>query len=270
MIGQEDMETFMDEENASEAIQQFQKSLLVPTGNNPASLVKPPKDIVMNPVRGKLLDQNTVSFQYYNSFNYSLLQKNKKGVRLAIGITSANPGEGKSLVASNLAVSLTLGYKKRTVLVDLNINRPVLHEIFGTSAGPGLLESLNNGDIHLWETSIDHLHLLSCGGKFRSNNPHRNGRRAGNSKGRYLDLDQMTSFSDVITSLQQEYEFVVVDMPSMANDDFPILFANRLDGMLMVVDSTITKRKDIEKVFRKLNEQQVLGFILNKISDQQD
>ncbi|MBI2428661.1 MAG: CpsD/CapB family tyrosine-protein kinase [Ignavibacteriales bacterium] len=260
----------MSDENEENGSHPFQQMLPAATDTEHESLVALPKAIVMNPGRSKVLDQHTVAFQYYNSFNYSLLKKKNKGIRLAIGITSANPGEGKSLVASNLAVSLTLGYKKKTVLVDLNINRPSLHEIFGTSTGPGLIEALNDGDIHLWETPVDHLHLLSCGGKSRTNGSSRNGHHGSSFKHRYLDLDQMTSFSDVITSLQQEYEFVIVDMPSMNNEDFPILFANRLDGLLMVVDSVTTKRNDMEKVFRRLNEQQILGFILNKVSDKQE
>lgn len=232
------------------------------------ALTTTPKGIIMNPGRSKVLDQQTVSFRFYNSFNYSLLHKNESDIRLALGITSANPQEGKSLVASNLAVSLTLGYKKKTVLVDLNINRPALHEIFGTPIGPGLLEALDGGDIHLWETPIDNLHLLSCGGKQRTNGARRAVHHPHGTVPRFLDLDQMTSFSDVITSLQQRYEFVILDLPAMCTEDFPILFANRLSGLLMVVDTAVTKREDIEKVFRRLNEQQVLGFILNKVRDE--
>ncbi len=241
--------------------------------SSPKSVTQIEKSIVLNPIRRRMVDPQTVAFQYYNSFNYSLLSKDGNEVRLALGITSANAREGKSLVASNLAVSLTLGYKKKTILIDLNIQHPALHEVFGAPQGPGLLEALNNGNIHVWQTAVEYLHLLSVGsahgqrfgaGGSRLYNP------LHYSKQRYLGLEQMTAFSDVISALQQEYEFIIVDMPAMNTENFPVLFANRLDGILMVVDSTITKRHDVEKVFRRLNERQIMGFILNRVKDEQE
>lgn len=241
---------------------------LPPANSQQKTITQIPKSIVLNPIRRKIVDPQVVAFPYYNSFNYSLLSKeeNNKEVQLALGITSANSGEGKSLVASNLAVSLTLGYRKKTILVDLNMQHPTLHDVFGAPQGPGLLEALNSGNIHVWQTAVDHLHLLSAG--------HSNGRRSHHplnfSGSQQLRLDQMTAFSEVISALQQDYEFIIVDMPAMNSENFPVLFANRLDGVLVVVDSTSTRRHDVEKVFRRLNERQVLGFILNRVKDEQE
>src|SRR6266850_1614466 len=109
------------------------------------TLRKGVKPIVYNSAKAVDIDEETVAFEFYNCFNYSLLPKRKHDVRLTMGITSANRGEGKTLVSSNLAVSLTRGYQKKTVLVDLNIQRPRLHEVFGTPLAPGLMDALHNG-----------------------------------------------------------------------------------------------------------------------------
>src|SRR5919108_561025 len=95
------------------------------------TLVPVTRAVVLSPEHGKQIDQQTIAFKYYNSFNYPFLSKENRDVYLTMGITSPSPGEGKTLVASNLAVSLALGYQKRTVVIDLNLRKPRLHEIFG-------------------------------------------------------------------------------------------------------------------------------------------
>lgn len=226
-------------------------------------LVRVPKSILFHPTNGRRIDNDVVNFRYYNSFNYSLLSKEKSNFRLTLGVTSPNPREGKTLVASNLAVSLTLGYRKRTVLVDLNIARPRLHEVFGTPTGPGLIDALHDGPVNLVRTQIEHLVVLPTGTV--------KGRR---HNGEYVNsqslvgLEYLGAFGDVIYSLEQEFEFVIVDMPSINTRDFPILFANQLDGLIVVVDVGRTKREDLEKMFRQVSERQVLGFVYNRVTDE--
>ncbi len=265
----------MDQEQKDAAVtgggvQQPQENSALVTVPNES--VRAPRAIVQLPVVPKKINSSLVSFRYYNSFNYDLLPKCENEVHVALGITSANKGEGKSLVACNLAVSLAMGYQKKTVLVDLNVDHPTLHQVFGAPAGPGLLEALMGEDIHVSPTKIPHLSIFAAGtgtsGKNGSSaakktSPERNIRP--NSMG--LGLAQMPAFADVIYSLKQEYEFVIVDMPSINNGRFPILFANRLSGLLVVVDTTKTRRPDIDKMFRQISEQQVLGFIFNRVKD---
>lgn len=235
-------------------------------------IVRAPNEIIPNPVPGRKLDPSVINFKYYNRFNYSLLPKQNEDLRLAFGITSATPGEGKSLVASNLAVSLTVGYRKKTILVDLNIQRPTLHETFGTVLSPGLVEALHEGTIHVSQTKIPYLSVLSAGAgrgrQYGVDSSTKRGERR--PPPQTVGLAQMAAFGDVIYSLQQEYEFVIVDMPAINTGDFPILFASRLSGLLVVVDTTRTKKAEIDKMFRHLNENQVLGFVLNRVTDEEE
>jgi len=238
-------------------------------------LVRLIKTIVVNPEKGGHIDENIVKFQYYNSFNYSLLHQGQENVSLTLGITSSRRSEGKTLVASNLAVSLAMGSQKNTVLVDLHISNPRLHDVFGVAESPGLMEALNNGEIHVSRTLVDHLSILSAGRSPARQLSFSRPRPADSVPARFADgyslgLDQLSSFRDVIYSLEQEFEFIIVDMPSMETEEVPVLYANQLNGLVVVIESGRTKQEDLDAMFHKVNERQVLGFVFNRFKQNQD
>jgi len=82
-----------------------------------------------------------------------------------------------------------------------------------------------------------------------------------------LGLNQLSAFRDVIYSLEQEFDIVIVDMPSINNESVPVLFAKQLNGVIVVVDSGKTRREELDTMFRQLNERQVLGFVLNRFDE---
>lgn len=234
-------------------------------------LIRSIKSITINPEKGRYLDDSIIKFKYYNSFNYSLIARGQEDVTLTLGITSPKQGEGKTLVACNLAMSLAMGSQKNTVLVDLNINNPRLHQIFGVIPSPGLGEALRNGTIHLSQTVIDHLAVLPVGNvpvhlesvlRF----PTISGLPASTIHRNILGLDQLAAFRDIIYSLQQEFDFVIVDMPAMNTEEIPVLFANQLNGLLVVIKTGKTKREDLDVMFQHINQHQVLGFVFNHMS----
>ena len=234
-------------------------------------LVRSIKSIVINPEKGKVLDDTIIKFKYYNSFNYSLLARGQDDVTLTLGITSPKQGEGKTLVACNLAMSLAMGSQKNTVLVDLNINNPRLHQVFGVIPSPGLGEALRNGAIHLSQTVIDHLAVLPVGNvplhlESVLRYPTISGLPASTIQRNVLGLDQLAAFRDVIYSLEQEFDFVIVDLPAMNTEEIPVLFTNQLNGLLIVVKTGKTKREDLDVMFQHINQHQVVGFVFNHMN----
>jgi len=225
------------------------------------------RSIILKPDIASDINEGFIDFQFYNCFNYSLLSPDGKSVNLTLGITSANPGEGKTLVACNLAVSLAMGYGKETVLVDLNLEEPRIHEIFGTPKGPGLVDALQRGPIQVSKTSIEHLSILTAGetnGHFKQ----KKGGKGGGFRSRRpaapsVGLNHLADFGSIILSLEQQYDFIIVDMPSIESRGVPILYANHLDGLLVVVDSRTTRRADLERLFRRVHKRQVVGFVFN-------
>lgn len=236
-------------------------------------LVRLIKSIEVSPEKGKFIDNRVVKFKYYNAFNYSLLSRGHDEVNMTLGITSPKHGEGKTLVACNLAVSLAMGSQKKTILVDLNVVSPRLHKIFGVPQSPGLTDAFSNGSIHISRTAIEHLSVLTSG-KFISHQEALQQPDAFSDLAAAhtvvtpsLGLEQLPAFRDVVYSLEQEFEFVIVDMPAIHSEGVPALFTNQLNGLLVVVDSGKTKREEIDAMFHHINERQVLGFVFNRFSD---
>jgi Mrp family chromosome partitioning ATPase len=218
------------------------------------------RQIVIAPaLRG--IDTSVVAFPYYNSFNYSILSGNRTKVQLTVGITSPNRGEGKTLTASNLAMSLTLGYRKKTVIVDLNFQSPRIHDIFGAAPGPGLLEALDGAPLRISSTRVEHLHVLTAG------NPDR---RRNGSRRHPVGIERTAEFGEIIGALRREFSFIIVDMPSINNREFPILFVDPLDGVLVVTEPGKTRRRDISRMFRHLHRNQVLGVIFNRVKEENE
>jgi non-specific protein-tyrosine kinase len=249
-----------------------------PAGNKePHGLVRVSRTIIIDRDEPGPIDTNVVSPTYYNSFNYALLSHDHAGLNLTVGITSANPGEGKTLIASNFAVSLATANLRDTVIVDLNVAAPRLHSVFGTKLSPGLFESVmpGAGDIHISPTRINHLHVLPAGTGMGTSNwaetfgePRRDNGAQGDAVPHIptLGIEHVSLFRDVILTLKEKFEFVIVDVPSLNGPSVPLLLSHQIDGLLVVVNANRTHREDLDKMIRRLNEGQVLGFVYNRAS----
>jgi len=233
-------------------------------------LVRLLKPVVVRPERGKYIDPNEVSPRFYNCFHYSMLMKESTNVNLTVGVTSANPGEGKTLVAANLAVSLAVGNQRKTALVDLNVRFPSLHRIFGTEQSPGLVEALSEATIQVSRTQLEHLYLLPAGNisgsVLATEYVSDNGKSTSDVEaGPTVGLEQVAAFRDVLYSLRQEFEFVIVDMPAIHRPPGSLLLVHQMDGILVVVNANRTKHEDLQRMFRQVNQKQILGFIFNRV-----
>ncbi len=210
---------------------------------------KAPLEVSINAEQASYINEEIVNSKYFNSFNYSKLPNEYKDIHLTLGITSAKKGEGKTLVSSNMAVSFALGYRRRTVIIDLNYKNPAQHEIFGVDQKPGLCKALDTGVINLTQTKIDQLFVLPTGDVDNFE----------------LKLDNIMAVRQVIQTLESQFDFVIVDMSSVLPiEDFPVLFANEVDGLLAVLDTQQTRHAEIEEMFNHLNKKQILGFIMNR------
>ena len=70
--------------------------------------------------------------------------ENGRAIR-AIVVTSPNKGDGKSLTAANLALTMAQEFQQRVLLVDADLRRPTLHRLFGLRRTPGLTDVLMGG-----------------------------------------------------------------------------------------------------------------------------
>lgn len=238
-----------------------------PEENQNDKIVRLLKTININSEVSNYIDNTFIQHRIYNSFNYFFLSRENKEINFTLGITSAKSGEGKTLIASNLAVSLALSSKKHTLLIDLNIANPKLNKIFGIPISPGLTEALNDSDINVFQSSIENLHILPSGKKLLIHEKFFQQRTSNIGTHPKLEpslgLEHLSGFRDIIYTLEQKYEFIIVDMPAIGTNTVPPLFANQFHGLIIVVRSEHTKKEDIDNIFQKVGERNIVGFVIN-------
>ncbi len=176
---------------------------------------------------------------------------NKLNIKTII-ITSASPREGKSTSASMLAVVLARG-GKRTLLMDCDLRRPTMHEIFNLDK-PGLSdilmgESELNDGIH--ESLLENLYVLTAG--FKPYNP--------------VELVSSHKMKELILDLREIFDYIIMDTPPIGILPEAQVLSQFSDGFIMIVssgesdkDTTIKAQKLIQ-----FSEGRLLGALLNKV-----
>lgn len=170
-------------------------------------------------------------------------------------VTSSSPREGKSTTAANLA-SVLAQTGKRVILVDADLRRPTLHEIFGMPNNSGLstlfvMDSASVGGL-LRQADVEGLRILTSGPL--PPNP--------------AELLASRRMGEVLDLLTQEADIVIVDSPPLLGVTDASIIAARLDGTVLVVDSSRTRAGALQHAVQLLQRGNatVWGVILNKLS----
>lgn len=233
------------------------------------TLVRLKRKIVIREEKGARLDAARVDARFYNNFDSSMMMKLKSFGKLVIGITSAKRSDGKTLVAANLAVSMSLAKQVKIVLVDLNIANPDLHNVFGVPLAPGLMETFSDLTVNVCTTPLKDVCVLPVGNV--TENPLTALQLGSNGLGqkeldRSVGPDQLAAFRDITYSLAQEFDFVIVDLPPVEEASWTTLFTKQLDGVIVVVSAGKSKQEEINRLMNLLGQDLVLGFVFNRAS----
>ncbi|HSE06868.1 MAG TPA: polysaccharide biosynthesis tyrosine autokinase, partial [Methylomirabilota bacterium] len=169
-------------------------------------------------------------------------------------ISSPSPGDGKSLISSNLALSFAeAGYT--TVLVDGDIRRGELHRMFNLSRRPGLMDCLT-GDAQLAEilqpTTHGGLTVVPCGSR-RHQGP---------------ELLGSTAMQHLMAELKGRYQVVLVDSPPLSAGIDPFVLSAATGNMMLVLRSGETDRTMAGEKLRLMDRLpvRVLGAVINSTS----
>ena len=169
-----------------------------------------------------------------------------------IQVTSPNPGDGKSTLAANLAISIAQS-GKRVVLIDCDFRKPRVHKIFKLPKPDVGLASVMSGDAPLMTAvqgcEIENLSLMPCGP--RPANP--------------AELLTSPKFTEVLRDLRERFDFVIVDTPPVLAVSDPSAVAPRVDGVLLVFRMTKNARPLTERAREQLAAvgARMLGVIVN-------
>ena len=113
-----------------------------------------------------LQDPSSPAAECFKVLRSKLMVGDSGELRRTIMVTGAEPADGKSLVAANLAVSIAQGINQYVLLIDCDLRRPSLHKYFGVQAKHGLREYLEEGNSlapYLLKTPVGKLTLLPAG-----------------------------------------------------------------------------------------------------------
>ena len=259
-----------DDVERPEGAQKNRSSEEQPDGESPVrGVVRLQKTIHFDESVATHFDESVINSHFYEGFNYSLLSEDRPRGKIALGVTSPNPGDGKTTVAANLAVSLAHSTEREVVLVDMNVRRPRIHSLFSISKKPGLMESLNGMGIHVSATKIRNLAVLSLGDteanalqriRLSATEPQKRAQTPAST----VRLEDISEFRNVLYSLEERFDLIIVDLPSLAESAIPTLFVKQLDGIVVVVNAGRTKQANLDKLIKQLDPNKVVGFVFNR------
>jgi non-specific protein-tyrosine kinase len=173
-----------------------------------------------------------------------------EGLFKTLLVTSPMPGEGKSTVVANLAVALARTGFSVTV-VDADLQRPQLRELFGLGRGGGIVDALANGCVerHLQEARTAGVKVLA--GPSLSERP--------------SSLANPAKLSGLLARLAAEADLVLIDSPPVLGSADALLLASHADAALMVVRADRTADADAQEAMKALRRAKtgVLGVVLN-------
>ncbi len=172
-------------------------------------------------------------------------------------ISSSQPGEGKSTTAANLSIAFAQ-LRKKTLLVDADLRKPVQHNVFGHPRGPGLSEYLI-GDVSdlksiIQSTKIENLSIITAGGL--PPNP-----------SELLGSDAM---SILVDQLESEYDMVLFDSPPIVAVTDASMISSELDAIALVVKAGQTERAAVDRALDAIKNVRapLIGAILNGASQE--
>jgi capsular exopolysaccharide synthesis family protein len=173
----------------------------------------------------------------------------------SIMVTSAAPGEGKSLTVANLGITMAQSGLK-TIIVDTDLRRPVQHQIFTVPNLEGLTDLLRapESDLnsHLLDTKIENLQVITCGQL--PPNP--------------ADLLGSQRMGQFMAKLQEMADVVIYDSPPAAAATDAAVLSNRVDGVVLVIEVGQTPRDIAGQAVKDLQRAgaNILGGVLNRVS----
>lgn len=167
-------------------------------------------------------------------------------------VTSALPNEGKSFVASNLSLSISLNIDKHVLLIDCDMRKPNIHAIFGYGPTPGLSTYLSTGQPlpqFILRTAIDRLRILPAGPS--PQNP--------------AELLSSNRMADLLREVKKRYadRFILIDSPPPHLTAETTAIARHVDGIVLVVRLGSTNRNLVQELVEKMGKEKILGVVTN-------
>ncbi len=191
----------------------------------------------------------------FRTLRASLLLKEESRHAAVLMVTSAGPGEGKSLVATNLAISLAQD-GRRVLLVGADLRRPMLSKIFGTDPGKAGLAEVLKGEIR-WTDAL-----------FAQDVPNLDVMLSGRVPSHPSELLGRKSLAGFLQEARGIYQHIILDAPPMLGVSDSLVLLPNADGALFVIRYGVTHSMGAGHAVLKLRESRIpcLGCIMNGVN----
>lgn len=208
----------------------------------------------------EVLDQNRIiahltrskEADIFRLLRTQVLQSMNKENWRTLAITSPNYGEGKTTIALNLAVSISMDLKQTVLVVDLDFRKPSIEQYLGLPPAQGLTDYLL-GAISIPEAMIrlpfERLTLLPAG-------------TISENSSEIIGSPRMAELAREL-KLRYPDRFIIYDMPPLLTQDDPLTFLPHADAALLVLQEGVTKREEILRCHDLLRHTNVIGTVLN-------
>ena len=174
----------------------------------------------------------------------------ERGIKTLM-ITSAVPREGKTLTATNLALTLSESYGLKVLLIDADLRRPSVHEIFKLPNTAGLSDGLKHDKAMQFVEVSSCLTMLPAG---RSTSD---------------PMAQLTSnrMKALVKDSASRYDWVILDTPPIGLLPDAQLLTGLADGAIVVIGAGSTPYTLVERVVNELGTENIIGTVLNRIEE---
>ncbi len=210
--------------------------------NGQGVLTGPAKKIVESNARElSSIDANMMGVSGGNSINTIL-------------ITSCSAREGKTVSAVSMATALANKVGVKAVLVDADLQIPTLCKTFGIDSSPGLSDIILSGvelEKAMYATEFENLTVIPFGTE---------------PKDKKLAMFETDKFKNIISSLKEKFDYVLVDGPAVFTSPAITLMAKHFDGILFVIECEKTRWEVLHEATKKLKNVggNVFGVVMNK------
>ena len=208
---------------------------------------------VLVPLQSRLVcvtDKDSLAAEKFRFLAVRLRQLQQRRPLKKVLITSSIPQEGKSMVAANLACALARRAGQRTLLLEGDLRRPSLTQMFGLGRLPGICEWLQ-GEIgpqnSIYRLEGPDLWILPAGSTPR--NP--------------LELMQSGRISALMDQLTAWFDWIIVDSPPVLPLADTSIWMRLADGILLVTRQGTSQKPQLQKALEVIEQSKLIGALLN-------
>lgn len=200
------------------------------------------------------IDESEPVLDQLRSLAASLHQARTGRELKVIAVTSSVSGEGKTLLAANLALTLSRSYMRQVLMIDADLRRPNLHRLFGIPSQDGIrtaLDSVRDGKPVVVQEVAPRLALLPAGKPVRDP----------------ISVLASDAMQQLMTGANAAFDWIVIDTPPVGMLPDVSLLSSLSDAVLLVVESGRVRFDLVQRTVESVGADRIFGVVLNKVPE---